>query len=72
MGRFVIREYTIKSSLLKKNVTAVLLADLHNCVYGTENERLLCAIRDIQPDLVLSAGDMLTAKKGRSFTASSF
>lgn len=67
MGRFVIREYTIKSCLLKKNVTAVLLSDLHNCVYGKENEKLIGAIRDIQPDLVLSAGDMLTAKKGRSF-----
>lgn len=67
MGRFVVREYTIQSSLIKKDATAVLLADLHNRVYGKKNETLIQAIRDVKPDFVLSAGDMLTAKPGYSF-----
>ena len=41
---------------------AVVLADLHNKRYGKENERLLQAIDEIGPDMILIAGDMLTAK----------
>lgn len=72
-NRFVIREYTIESEKIQKEQTLVVLADLHNKTYGKENIKLLAAIEKIHPDLVLSAGDMLTAKPGRSFeTAASF
>ena len=40
----------------------MVLADLHNKRYGKENERLLQAIDEIGPDMVLIAGDLLTAK----------
>jgi predicted MPP superfamily phosphohydrolase len=40
----------------------VVLADLHNKRYGKENERLLQAIDEIRPDMILIAGDILTAK----------
>lgn len=66
MGRFIVREYYIDSPKLNKDVTAVLLADLHNCVYGIENQKLLECIDRIDPDLILSAGDMLTARPGNS------
>ena len=40
----------------------VFLSDLHNRMYGKENERLLQAIDEIRPDMILIAGDILTAK----------
>ena len=40
----------------------VFLSDLHNRIYGKENERLLQAIDEIRPDMILIAGDILTAK----------
>ncbi len=72
-NRFVIREYTIESEKINKEYTIALLADLHNRSYGEGNAKLLAAIDGINPDVILTAGDMLTAKPGKSFeTALSF
>lgn len=61
-NRFVVRHYPLRDQRIKKSVKAVVLADLHNKRYGKENERLLQAIDEIGPDMILIAGDMLTAK----------
>ncbi len=68
-NRFVIREYTLKTDKINKEYTFALLTDLHNRTYGKDNKKLLGAIDDIRPDIVLTAGDMLTAKPGKSFSA---
>ena len=60
---FVVREYEVKTDKIKGDMTFVLLADLHGYVYGDNNERLLKAIDEAKPDLVLCAGDMFTARK---------
>ena len=60
--RFVVREYAFRDSRIKKNFRAVVLADLHNQKYGKNNEMLLDAIREAKLDLILVAGDLLTAK----------
>lgn len=71
--RFVIREYTLESDKINKEYSFALLADLHNRSYGKDNEKLLAAIDEVKPDVILTAGDMLTAKPGKSFeTALSF
>lgn len=61
-NRFVVRHYSLRDRRIKKPVKAVVLADLHNKRYGKENERLLQAIDEIHPDMILIAGDVLTAK----------
>lgn len=61
-NRFVVRHYFLQDQRIKKPVKAVVLADLHNKRYGKENERLLQAIDEIRPDMILIAGDILTAK----------
>lgn len=61
----VVQHYPYKNhqdQRIKKPVKAVVLADLHNKRYGKENERLLQAIDEIRPDMILIAGDILTAK----------
>ena len=61
-NRFVVRHYLLRDQRIKKPVKAVVLADLHNKRYGKVNERLLQAIDEIRPDMILIAGDILTAK----------
>lgn len=61
-NRFVVRHYSLRDRRIRKPVKAVVLADLHNKRYGKENERLLQAIDGIKPDMILIAGDILTAK----------
>lgn len=72
-NRFVIREYTLESDKINKEYTFALLADLHNRSYGADNVKLVAAVDKVKPDVILTAGDMLTAKPGKSFeTALSF
>lgn len=60
-NRFVVVKYRIISPKLHKKCRIVMLSDLHNKEYGECNSRLLQAIREQEPDLILMAGDMLTA-----------
>lgn len=60
-NRFVVRRLKLCDRRIKKPVRAVVVADLHNKRYGNENERLLAAIREEKPDLILIAGDILIA-----------
>lgn len=64
--RFVVVKYTIPQRKLRKGYRAVVLADLHNKRYGKNNELLLKAIEEQQPDGIWIAGDILTARPGRS------
>ena len=44
----------------------VFLTDLHNKIYGKDNEKLLSSIRGIQPELILVGGDMVVGKANAS------
>lgn len=59
--RFVVRNYRITSTKLRKNLRICLLSDLHGKTYGENNEELIRAIDKQRPDLILFAGDVLTA-----------
>lgn len=65
-NRFVVVEYEFTDKRIRKDCRAVLLSDLHNKCYGKENERLIAAIRELKPDMILVAGDIPTAKPGKS------
>lgn len=62
-NHFVVKKHTVTDSRIKKDCKAVVLSDLHNKQYGKNNGALLAAIRGQQPDFILIAGDILTAKK---------
>ncbi len=64
-NRFAVRRYAVTDKRIRKPCRAVVIADLHNKRYGKNNERLLAAIRGQQPDIILIAGDIITAKPGR-------
>lgn len=64
-NRFVVRRSSVTDRRIRKPVRAVVIADLHNKRYGKNNERLLAEIREQKPDMILVAGDILTAKPGK-------
>lgn len=65
-NRFVINKYEVTDKRIKKGCRIVMLADLHNKCYGKNNERLLDAIRACEPDMIVVAGDIPTAKPNKS------
>ena len=67
---FRVTKYRICSQKLngiKREKKIIFLSDLHNRMYGEENERLLKSIRNQHPDLILVGGDMLVRKDGNSY-----
>lgn len=60
-NRFVVRTLTVRDKRIQKPIRAVVISDLHNKSYGKGNERLLEAIREQKPDVILLAGDLLNA-----------
>ena len=66
LRRFSVTEYEISSSMVKAPITLAVLSDLHSFSYGPGNERLLSAVRSVNPDLILMPGDMIvTARTNR-------
>lgn len=63
---FKVTHYRVTSrklSGLSRPLTVLFLSDLHNWRYGEGNERLLAAIENEHPDLILVGGDMLVGKE---------
>lgn len=65
VNRFVIVRYRIKTSKIKKAYRFIMLSDLHNKQFGMNNDRLIREICNVNPDGILIAGDMITAKAGK-------
>lgn len=62
---FKVTHYNIQSDKLNKLMheqKIVFLTDLHNTSYGINNAKLLAAVREQNPDLILIGGDMLVGK----------
>ncbi len=69
--RFIVKKYNIASQELPEafcGIKLVLISDLHNTIYGKENQKLLAAVDREKPDYILIAGDVLTARAGEDFT----
>lgn len=58
---FVTVKYHFSSPFIKQSTRFVMISDLHNCQYGRENSQLLTAIKEAKPDMILMAGDVITA-----------
>lgn len=67
---FQVTDYYVETSKmegLEEDKNIVFLSDMHNHVYGENNEKLVKAVKDARPDLILIGGDMLVGKNGRSY-----
>lgn len=51
--------YQVTSDKIQEPVRAVLLTDLHNHEFGRANHELVAEIEELEPDVILMAGDMV-------------
>lgn len=58
-----INSYKIETNKVKNNYRIVLIADLHNKVFGNNNDVLIQKIKEQKPDFVVAAGDMVFKKE---------
>ncbi len=66
LEKFRVTQYEMESCKVNKKIKLVVISDLHLFSYGTGNQRLVRAVRDAAPDLILIPGDLIiTAKAGQ-------
>lgn len=58
-----VKRYNFIQKKLTKPLRILMLADLHNEVYGTKNHDLLLLIKQEQPDMILLPGDMIVCRE---------
>ena len=55
--------YTVSSDRVSEPIRIVFVSDLHNSFYGGHDQsRILAAIEDAEPDIVLFGGDMIDSR----------
>lgn len=59
-------EYTLNTGKLSTPLTVAVLSDLHFSVFGKDNCRLVKAVRDTKPDVILLAGDFFDMHHGKT------
>lgn len=60
-SHFVVRRYELASDKVSRDIRICLLTDLHGNSYGNDNEKLIKAIYEQSPDIVIAAGDMISS-----------
>lgn len=69
---FIVTRYQITSGKWRQasgRCRIVFLSDLHNQIYGKNNDRLFYAVLKQKPDVILAGGDMLVGKNGYDYRA---
>lgn len=56
-----VSNYVIPTEKMTSSIRMVQLSDLHNSVFGEENERLIQLVAEQSPDVILMTGDMLNS-----------
>lgn len=67
-NRFVTvrEEFTLPG--LSKECRFVMISDLHNQEYGDGNDKVVDAVKKINPDFIVVAGDLITAEEDEDIT----
>ena len=61
-------EYSLETGKITCPLTVTVLSDLHFSAFGKDNCRLVKAVRDTSPDVILLAGDFFDYHHGRTNT----
>lgn len=62
LKKFEVTEYVILSDKVQQEQRLAVLADLHGFEYGERNEKLIEKVREMKPQFILIAGDMIVSK----------
>lgn len=63
-----VERYPLSSPKLSRTYRFVFLSDLHEVLFGADNERLLAEIDRLKPEFVLIGGDLIRCHKLRPWT----
>ena len=64
LKNFEVNNWTFESNKILKSLTMAVISDLHECEFGDGNRRLFAVLREQDPDCVVIAGDLITARGG--------
>lgn len=67
-NRFVTVKEEFELPGLSKECRFVMISDLHNKVYGKQNDKVINAVKKINPDFIILAGDLVTSKVNEDMT----
>lgn len=63
-NRFITTEYEVRSDKITKDCRIAFLSDLHCNSFGTDNAKLVDAVKSTNPDIIIMGGDMVTSHAG--------
>lgn len=71
LDTLMVSRYLIKSDKVKQPFSIVHLSDLHSKRFGKQNQRLIKKVRQLNPDVIVTTGDMITSTddNGEAFLA---
>ena len=58
--------YTLTSEQFEHDFRVVQLTDLHNSIFGENNDRLVALVQEQEPDIILFTGDLLNHTEERT------
>ena len=61
--------YEVKADKIQKSIRLVQITDLHNSIFGDNNQNLLDLVAEQAPDLILITGDLLNSDESETDTA---
>ncbi len=54
--------YSVSSLKVNNKIRVVQISDLHNCLYGNDNSKIISRVEKLKPDLIIYTGDMIDSK----------
>lgn len=54
--------YSVSSLKVNNKIRVVQISDLHNCLYGNNNQKLIDRVKKLNPDLIIYTGDIVDTK----------
>ena len=55
--------YTVSSLKVNNKLRIVQISDLHDCLYGKDNTKLIGRVKKLKPDLIIYTGDIIESKE---------